>query len=76
MKKPFMTRVKVDWQRHKFKYLIVIPVIIYLLLFCYKPMYGIIIAFQRYRPSAGISGSPWVGFENFTRFLKTHGFSD
>ena len=33
-------------------------------------MYGLVIAFQKYRPSAGIDGSPWVGFQNFTRFFN------
>lgn len=70
MKKSFKARVIQDFQRHKFKYLIFVPVIIYLILFCYKPMYGIIIAFQNYRPSLKISGSPWVGFDNFIRFFK------
>lgn len=63
-------RVAQDFKRHKFKYLIIIPVIIYLILFCYKPMYGIVIAFQKYRPSLGIADSPWVGFDNFVRFFK------
>ena len=67
MKKSFVTRVKQDFQRHKFKYLIFLPVLIYLILFCYKPMYGIIIAFQKYRPSLGIDRSPWVGFDQFER---------
>lgn len=70
MKKNFGSRVAQDFKRHKFKYLIVIPVIIYLILFCYKPMYGIVIAFQKYRPSLGIADSPWVGFDNFVRFFK------
>lgn len=70
MKKNFGSRVAQDFKRHKFKYLIVIPVIIYLILFCYRPMYGIVIAFQKYRPSLGIADSPWVGFDNFVRFFK------
>ncbi|MBQ8189856.1 MAG: sugar ABC transporter permease [Lachnospiraceae bacterium] len=70
MKKNFGSRVAQDFKRHKFKYLIVIPVIIYLILFCYKPMYGIVIAFQKYRPSLGMADSPWVGFDNFVRFFK------
>ena len=41
----------------------------YLLLFCYKPMYGAIIAFQKYRPALGILKSQWVGFENFENFF-------
>lgn len=70
MKKSFTARVVHDFQRHKFKYFILIPVLIYLILFCYKPMYGIIIAFMKYRPSLGIMDSPWVGFDNFVRFFK------
>ena len=67
MKKSFAARVKQDFQRHKFKYLIFIPVLVYLILFCYKPMYGVIIAFQKYRPSLGIDRSPWVGLDQFAR---------
>ncbi|MBQ7839976.1 MAG: sugar ABC transporter permease [Lachnospiraceae bacterium] len=70
MKKSFAARVAQDFQKHKFKYLIVVPVLIYLFLFCYKPMYGVIIAFQKYRPSLGIMDSPWVGFDNFLRFFE------
>ena len=63
-------RIAQDFKRHKFKYLIVLPVLIYFILFHYKPMYGIVIAFQRFRASVGIAGSPWVGFDNFARFLQ------
>lgn len=59
-----------DFHKNKMKYLMVLPVIIYLVLMCYKPMYGLIIAFQRYRPALGFDKSPWAGFYNFTRFLK------
>ena len=70
MKKNFGSRVAQDFKRHNYKYLIVITVIISLILFCYKPMYGIVIAFQKYRPSLGMADSPWVGFDNFVRFFK------
>lgn len=69
MKKSFRVRVVQDFQRHKFKYLIVIPVLVYLFLFCYKPMYGVVIAFLDFRPSRGMAESPWVGLENFVRFF-------
>ena len=52
----------------------VLPVLIYLILFCYKPMYGIVIAFQRYRPTLGIDRSPWVGLNNFVRFFDDRNF--
>jgi putative aldouronate transport system permease protein len=37
----------------------------------YKPMYGALIAFQDYSPAKGFSGSPWIGLENFTRFIHS-----
>lgn len=39
-----------DWNMNKWKYIMMIPVLIYLALFCYKPMYGLIIAFMDYKP--------------------------
>lgn len=66
----FFESCKKDFMKHKFKYLIVLPIIIYLILFAYKPMYGIVIAFQDYRHTKGIAGSEWVGLENFVRFFK------
>ena len=69
-KQSFGYRLKKDFYRNKFKYLIILPVLIYLAVFCYKPMYGLIIAFKEYRPNLGIAGSPWVGFKQFTNFFK------
>lgn len=66
----FGKRMGRDFKKNKYKYLLVLPVIVYFLVFHYKPMYGIVIAFQRFRVSAGITGSPWVGFENFRRFFE------
>ena len=39
--------------------------------FHYKPMYGAIIAFKDYTPALGIAESPWVGWDNFTRFFSS-----
>lgn len=64
-----------DFKRNRLKYLIVLPVIIYLLIFAYKPMYGVIIAFQNYKPFLGIDKSPWVGFDNFIRFFHDEYFT-
>lgn len=73
-KGPLLTRissaVEKDFKRNKIKYLMILPVIIFFLLFNYKPMYGVIIAFKKYRPSLGIGGSPWIGLDNFTRFFN------
>ncbi len=59
-------RLRESWQW----YLLLLPALIYILIFNYGPMYGILMAFQNYRPSKGIAGSPWVGFDNFIRFFK------
>lgn len=47
----------------------ILPVIIYIAVFCYKPMYGVIIAFKNFRPAVGIMDSPWVGLKHFITFL-------
>jgi ABC-type polysaccharide transport system permease subunit len=41
----------------------------YVFIFNYTPMYGVVIAFTRFNPKLGILGSPWVGFYQFNRFL-------
>lgn len=69
-KASFLQRTITDFRRNKWKYLIVLPVIIFFALFCYKPMYGVIIAFKNYRPSMTISGAPWVGFKHFITFFN------
>lgn len=50
-------------------YILVLPVVLFYLIFCYKPMYGILMAFQDFNFRAGISGSPWVGLKQFERFF-------
>ena len=56
--------------KHKFFYIILIPSIVLLLIFAYRPMYGIVIAFKNFSPRKGIMGSPWVGLENFDRVFE------
>ena len=41
-------------------------------LFCYLPMFGIILAFKKFSPAAGIFGSPWAGFSNFSYLFKSN----
>ena len=70
----FGQRLKKDWSRNKWKYILLLPVIVYLILFCYKPMYGVIIAFKDFRPHKGILGSDWVGFQHFMTFFQSRDF--
>lgn len=50
-------------------YLMLLPVIIFYILFHYVPMGGLAIAFENYKPAKGILGSDWVGLKNFRKFL-------
>jgi putative aldouronate transport system permease protein len=52
-------------------YLMILPGLVYFLVFRYFPMYGAIIAFKDYRVLDGIVGSPWVGFDNFREIFDS-----
>ncbi len=67
----FGSRLRKDLRRHYGAYLLMIPVIVYYIIFYYKPMYGALIAFQDYDPVLGIWRSPWVGFAHFKRFFSS-----
>ena len=67
----FGARAKRDWIRNRALYIMVIPVLLFYILFHYKPMYGTIMAFMDYNPRLGFEGSEWIGFENFARFFKS-----
>lgn len=66
-----------DFKRYWKLYLLVLPVVIYYILFCYKPLYGVIIAFKSYRPALGILDSPWTknfGLQHFIDFFQAYYF--
>lgn len=65
-------RIRADWQLYVF----LLPALIYFLVFCYGPMYGVQIAFKNFSPSRGILGSPWAGFEHFERLFNAYYFWD
>ena len=59
-----------DLKRTKGKYLMILPGLIYVFIFSYMPMYGIVLAFKTYKVKSGIMFSAWCGMENFTRFFS------
>jgi putative aldouronate transport system permease protein len=63
-------RIKAHWAL----YLFLLPAIVYYAVFRYYPMYGIQIAFRNYKAVKGITGSPWVGFQNFNYFFSAADF--
>jgi putative aldouronate transport system permease protein len=60
-----------DLGKNKALLLMTLPGVLLLLVFNYLPMFGIIIAFQDYRPNKGFLGSEWVWFENFRYLFGT-----
>jgi putative aldouronate transport system permease protein len=73
----FFISLKKNIYRDYVAYLMFIPVGIFYLLFAYKPMYGLIIAFKNFSPMKGIINSPWAdnfGFQHFLSFFHSYYF--
>lgn len=70
-KKNEFNRFFINLRRQKFLVLLVTPMVIYMIVFKYIPMYGIIIAFKDFSFIQGIMGSKWIGFSNFERFFSS-----
>jgi len=66
-KKSFMYKVK----KNKTLLLMLLPAVLFFLLFNYIPIAGIIVAFKSYNFKGGIFGSPWVGLDNFKFFFMS-----
>jgi putative aldouronate transport system permease protein len=58
-----------DCQKNRLVYLMAVPMLLFFFIFKYLPMTGLIISFQKYNLFKGFFGSPWIGFDNFIRFL-------
>ncbi len=58
--------------------LFILPALIYVIIFCYVPMYGILVAFQDYMPGDAVIGENtiWVGWQNFQTFFSNPNFLD
>ncbi|MDR1539317.1 MAG: ABC transporter permease subunit [Clostridiales bacterium] len=59
---------------HKFTYLLILPGLIYFLIFHYSPLYFLQVAFKDYNIFKGLSASNWVGFKNFQNLFSTKFF--
>lgn len=66
--------LKKDLKKHKWLYVMLIIPVIFVVIWNYWPMYGVIIAFKDYSPAFGILGSPWVGLKHFERFFASYFF--
>lgn len=63
--------IKKDFHKYKYLYLMIIPVLVFYIVFHYAPMYGAVIAFKNFSPGKGIWDSPWVGFKHFENFISS-----
>lgn len=50
-------------------HLMLLPGLVIILIYNYAPMFGLLMAFENYKPTKGIFGSAWMGLENFRRFF-------
>lgn len=73
---PYGKRLLRDVRKNYPLYLLALPAVIVIFLLNYMPMYGIVMAFQDFRPVRGFFGSRWVGFANFERFFNSYQFVD
>ncbi|WP_445669483.1 ABC transporter permease [Paenibacillus sp. FSL R10-2736] len=70
----FKQRFLRDFKLNRLLYIMMIPVILYYVVFHYAPMYGAIIAFKDFSPMKGILGSDWVGLQHFRDFFSSYYF--
>ncbi len=61
-----LTRLKNDW----LLYLLLLPVLVWYIVFCYAPMGGLVLAFKKYSFKLGVWGSKWIGLRNFEKMFK------
>ncbi len=66
---------KILWTQ-RYLMILTLPAVVWMLIFNYTPMYGIIIAFQEYNPVLGFNHSPWLGLDNFKELFTDPFFSD
>ena len=60
-----------DLRRNRVKWLMLVPAAVTVILMCYIPMAGIVLAFKEYNYHDGIFGSPWAGLKNFEFFFQS-----
>jgi ABC-type polysaccharide transport system permease subunit len=69
--KKLMKQILDRWQL----YLLLLLPLIWLIVFAYVPMSGLVLAFKKYNAGLGVWGSPWVGMDNFLKFFRSFKFA-
>jgi putative aldouronate transport system permease protein len=68
------SRLAREIAKNRYIYLMLAAPLACYIIFNYVPMYGLVLAFKEYKPSAGVLGSPWVGFKHFRRLFDSREF--
>lgn len=63
-----------EWRKNWVLYLMMVPALTYFLVYCYMPMFGLVIAFQDYRVGDSFLGGNFVGLKHFTDFFQSYYF--
>ena len=58
------------YYRHRYLFILLAAALLWTIIFKYGPMYGVIIAFKKYRIFDGVWGSEWVGLANFIKLFN------
>ena len=74
-KKSFRARLAKNIRKNWILYVMMLPVVLYYIIFAYAPMYGVQLAFKNYKIKLVIMCSPWVGLDHFKRFVNSKNFS-
>lgn len=56
--------------KNRYLYILLLPMVIYLIMFPYRTMYGITLAFKKFNAGLGITRSPWIGFDHFEKMFN------
>ena len=70
-KRPLYQRVAMHFKKHWRLHVLALPAVLSLFAFAYAPMFGVVLAFQKYSIQGGFFGSEWVGFKNFEFLFQT-----
>ncbi len=66
--------IRKDWKANWVLYAMILPVLVFVFLFNYIPMAGILMSFERFSPKLGVFGSQWIWFQNFKDFFTSYYF--
>lgn len=69
-KNHYLDRLRRDVRRDWWLYAMLLPGLIYIIIFKYLPMYGVTIAFKNYSIFKGFEDSPWCGMDNLSSCLQ------